>query len=140
MSSSGRASDGIGNATVVSSNLSSEGLEKFVSDVLGLRSSSCTSVKGVSGVRHSLLTTAPTEFLSHAETVGVVVKPDICPLFNARGMFSWGYGYVLEGENIGEAAGGDRGSCHDSKEWNESRDSVDDAAGELGSMTEGAST
>lgn len=55
-------------------------------------------------------------------------------------MFSWGYGYVLEGESIGEAAGGDRGSCHDSREWNESRDSVDDAAGELGSTIEGSPT
>lgn len=35
---------------------------------------------------------------------------------------------------MGEAAG-DRGSCHDSKEWNESKDSADDAAGELGLTT-----
>lgn len=43
VSSSGKASDGIGNAAVISSG-------SFLSAALGLRSSSCTSVKGVSGV------------------------------------------------------------------------------------------
>lgn len=139
MSSSGDAFDRTGNTVVESWTCFSEGFGEVLSAALGLRSSSCISVNGVLGVWHSLLITAPTEFLSHADTVGVVVKPEICPLFKANGMFSWGYGYVLEGENIGEAAGGDRGSCHDSNEWNESKDSADDSAGELGSIVVGSS-
>lgn len=45
----------------------------------------------------------------------------------------------MEGEHTGVAVGGDRGSCHDSKEWNESRDPADDSAGEPGSLLRGSS-
>lgn len=40
---------------------------------------------------------------------------------------------MFEGGHCGDDAGGERGSCHDSNEWKESKDSADDAAGELGS-------
>lgn len=105
----------------------------------GPLSSSCNSVKGVSGVGQPLPITAPEEFRSHPASVGVVVKAEACPLLNASGTFSCGYGYVFEGEKSGDAPGGDRGSCHDSKEWNESSDSADDSAGELGSTASSGS-
>lgn len=74
VSSSCGAVDGIGSAVVVAW---AECLAEVVSSALGLRSSSWISVNGVSGVWHPLLATAPTEFLSHADTVGVVVKQDV---------------------------------------------------------------
>lgn len=120
----GRALDGMGTAVVDLPASSSLGAISGLSATAGLN----TSVKGVSGVWAPLPATAPTEFRSHPETVGVVVNPENRPLL--RGMFSCGNGYVLLGEKVGESSGGgDMGECHDSILKNESTDS----AGEPGS-------